>query len=167
MAKVTKWYDFEAAHQLPGHKGKCAELHGHSYRVGITISGPIQPIRGLSDDGFVIDFGDLSDFVKPLIKKYCDHKFLNDTLNIPRTTAELIACWFFGAVTKFLEQKGFSMLRVEKVAVQETATGVAEVDATDWAANGCPGLDVTLDDEPGSKQVSGPVQRSLFDDERG
>src|SRR5437667_8964526 len=57
---VTKIFHFESAHHLPGHRGKCAHLHGHSYRLEVTIRGPIKDMPGESDHGMVMDFGDLS-----------------------------------------------------------------------------------------------------------
>lgn len=142
MALVGKEYVFEAAHQLPNHRGKCAQLHGHSYKVAVYVEGPIINDPGASDDGFVVDFGDLSDVMKPLIEKYCDHKFLNETLtSIRRTTAELIACWFYGAVQKHLPPN----LTIDYIEVRETATSSAVAYQEDWLAAGKPGLETTLD----------------------
>ena len=38
---VTRSFTFEAAHQLPWHPGKCRELHGHGYRLEVTVEGPV------------------------------------------------------------------------------------------------------------------------------
>ena len=51
---VRRRFDFEAAHRLPRHPGKCRELHGHSYRLVVAVERPVDP-----DSGMVIDFGDL------------------------------------------------------------------------------------------------------------
>jgi 6-pyruvoyltetrahydropterin/6-carboxytetrahydropterin synthase len=48
---------FDAGHRIVGHKGKCARLHGHTYRGKFTVAGR------LIDPGFVVDFGDLKDMV--------------------------------------------------------------------------------------------------------
>lgn len=48
---------FDAAHRIVGHKGKCARLHGHTYKAHIMAAGPIE------DPGFVVDFGDIKDLV--------------------------------------------------------------------------------------------------------
>lgn len=56
---------FDAGHRIVGHKGKCARLHGHTYRVEIRCAGPVR------DPGFVIDFGDIKD----LVNKW-DHQML-------------------------------------------------------------------------------------------
>ena len=56
-------FSFEAAHRLPkvpaGHK--CARLHGHSFKVELTIAGPVNP-----ETGWFLDFGDLHDLWGPL-----------------------------------------------------------------------------------------------------
>lgn len=56
-------------HRLPFHKGLCKNIHGHSYRMNVEITG------GLDKHGMVIDFFDLNKIVKPIIEKY-DHAFL-------------------------------------------------------------------------------------------
>lgn len=56
-------------HRLPFHKGLCKNIHGHSYKMNVEITG------GLDKNGMVIDFFDLNKIVKPIIEKY-DHAFL-------------------------------------------------------------------------------------------
>lgn len=56
-------------HRLPFHNGLCRNIHGHSYRMNVEITG------GLDKNGMVIDFFDLNKIVKPIIEKY-DHAFL-------------------------------------------------------------------------------------------
>lgn len=48
---------FDAGHRIVGHQGKCARLHGHTYRVEIRCAGVVR------DPGFVVDFGDIKDLV--------------------------------------------------------------------------------------------------------
>ncbi|HVV38564.1 MAG TPA: 6-carboxytetrahydropterin synthase QueD [Acidimicrobiales bacterium] len=81
--RVTRSFSFEAAHQLEWHPGACQNLHGHSYRLEVTVSGP------LTADGIVIDFSDLSALVHREVIDRFDHTYLNDLL--PNPTAELIA----------------------------------------------------------------------------
>lgn len=71
--RVSRSYTFDAAHQLPFHKGKCANLHGHTYTVVVTVDGPISTEP--SSEGMVIDFENLDAYVKPVITMM-DHKFL-------------------------------------------------------------------------------------------
>ena len=81
--RVTRNFSFEAAHQLDWHSGACKNLHGHSYRLEVTVAGP------LTGDGIVIDFADLSALVQREVLDRFDHTYLNDLL--PNPTAELIA----------------------------------------------------------------------------
>ena len=81
--RVTRSFSFEAAHQLEWHSGACKNLHGHSYRLQVTVSGP------LTSDGIVIDFAELSELVQREVIDRFDHTYLNDLL--PNPTAELIA----------------------------------------------------------------------------
>ena len=81
--RITTEFHFDAAHRLPmvppGHK--CGRLHGHTYRVLVTVDGPV---RG---DGFVIDFADVKAIVDPLIKQF-DHYYLNDIPGLENPTVE-------------------------------------------------------------------------------
>jgi 6-pyruvoyltetrahydropterin/6-carboxytetrahydropterin synthase len=81
--RVTRSFSFEAAHELPWHAGKCKRLHGHHYRVEVTVEGPI------GDNGVVIDFDDVKGVVRAEVVDRYDHQYLNDFL--PNPTAELVA----------------------------------------------------------------------------
>jgi len=78
MAKIrlTKEFSFESAHALDGYDGLCREIHGHSYRLFVTIKG--EP--SCDDDnpklGMVMDFGDLKRIVNSEIVDRLDHSFV-------------------------------------------------------------------------------------------
>lgn len=78
MAKIrlTKEFSFESAHALDGYDGLCREIHGHSYRLFVTIKG--EP--SCDDDnpklGMVMDFGDLKRIVNSEIVNRLDHSFV-------------------------------------------------------------------------------------------
>ena len=78
MAKIrlTKEFSFESAHALDGYDGLCREIHGHSYRLFVTIKG--EPIReeGNPKMGMVMDFGDLKRIVNREIVDRLDHSFV-------------------------------------------------------------------------------------------
>ena len=93
-ATLTKIFRFEAAHHLLGHRGKCARLHGHSYRLEVTLLGPIKDAPGRSDHGMVMDFEDLSRIVRTSILERLDHSMLNEVTGI-HTTAENLAHWIW------------------------------------------------------------------------
>jgi 6-pyruvoyltetrahydropterin/6-carboxytetrahydropterin synthase len=74
--ELTKTFRFEASHVLPKHPGKCSRLHGHSWVLHVSVSGPIN-----RDTGFVMDFADISAVVQPLIARL-DHRHLG-TWEVP------------------------------------------------------------------------------------
>lgn len=76
MIRLTKIFHFETAHALYGYDGKCSQVHGHSYKLYVTISGkplknPLHPKNGM-----VMDFGDLKKIVSEEIVKEFDHAIL-------------------------------------------------------------------------------------------
>jgi 6-pyruvoyltetrahydropterin/6-carboxytetrahydropterin synthase len=80
---VTCSFTFEAAHRLAWHPGKCRNLHGHSYRLEVTVAGP------LDDNGVVVDFDLLREIVEREVIGQWDHRDLNEVIDNP--TAELLA----------------------------------------------------------------------------
>ena len=76
MIRLTKEFSFESAHALWGYDGKCREVHGHSYRLFVTIKG--EPITDESDPklGMVMDFGELKAIVAHEITDRLDHSFV-------------------------------------------------------------------------------------------
>lgn len=77
--KVAKTFRWEAAHRLPAHDGACRNIHGHSYRMTVTLDGSV------GSAGMVIDFHDVKAMVEPLIRAW-DHATL-----VAETDAELLA----------------------------------------------------------------------------
>lgn len=71
--RITKQFSFETGHALYGYDGKCKNVHGHSYKLGVTVIG--SPITDTSHVklGMVIDFGDLKKIVKEDIEDIFDH----------------------------------------------------------------------------------------------
>lgn len=89
--ELSKVFDFEAAHHLPhvpaGHK--CARLHGHSFRVTIRVSGPVD-----EHFGWVMDFADIKAACEP-VRKQLDHYYLNEIPGLENPTSENIARWIW------------------------------------------------------------------------
>ena len=77
MFRVSKEFSFDMAHILDGHDGKCRNLHGHTYKLQVEVSGDLYQ-QG-PKKGMVIDFADLKDIVKTLILEPMDHAFIYDT----------------------------------------------------------------------------------------
>ena len=71
--RITKQFNFETGHALFGYDGKCRNVHGHSYKLSVTVIG--QPIIDTSHVklGMVIDFSDLKKIVKEEIVDQFDH----------------------------------------------------------------------------------------------
>ena len=76
MIDITRIMEFDAGHRIPNHKSKCRNFHGHRYKIEATIRGAVQPVRGASDDGMVVDFGDLKSIIEAKICEPWDHSFL-------------------------------------------------------------------------------------------
>lgn len=71
--RITKQFSFETGHALYGYDGKCKNVHGHSYRLDVTVIGtPINDNTHVKF-GMVIDFGDLKKIVKEEIVNVFDH----------------------------------------------------------------------------------------------
>lgn len=123
-AMIGKTFRFEAAHQLPNHNGKCARPHGHSYQLTVYVRGPIKSADGSSEEGMVMDFGDLGTIVREAVIDRLDHRDLNQILVLP-TTAENIAHWCW---TQLYPHLG---MRLRQVEIKETADSVVIVSAGD------------------------------------
>ncbi len=74
--RVTKIFDFETAHALWGYDGKCKNIHGHSYKLTVSISGPVINDENHVKNGMIIDFGDLKKVVKSTVVEPFDHCLL-------------------------------------------------------------------------------------------
>ena len=94
---ISKEFRFEASHQLPNHDGKCARLHGHSWRCVIYVAGKKLMDSG-AKQGMLMDYEDIKKQVKPLIDNYLDHYHLNDTTGLANPTSEAIAKWIYERV---------------------------------------------------------------------
>ncbi|MBT8275509.1 MAG: 6-carboxytetrahydropterin synthase [Bacteroidia bacterium] len=71
--QITKMFTFETGHALYGYDGKCRNVHGHSYKLSVTVIGvPISDSNNVKY-GMVIDFGDLKKIVKEEIVDVFDH----------------------------------------------------------------------------------------------
>ena len=89
--ELYKEFTFEAAHLLPnvpaGHK--CARLHGHSFRVRVTVDAPVDPALG-----WVMDFSELKAAWAPL-DDALDHRYLNEIPGLENPTSERLAQWIW------------------------------------------------------------------------
>lgn len=124
MVSICKRFKFDAAHKLPKHNGRCHNLHGHRWWVDVSISGPIVT-SGSSDNGMIMDFGQLKEIVNLEIINLVDHKYLNDELPFEDPTAENMSEFFF----KKLSDKLLTIdidVKLEFIRVWETEDAYAE-----------------------------------------
>jgi len=82
---VTKEFVFDSAHYLENYHGKCEKMHGHTYKMHVTIQGEVK------DDGLLYDFVALKKVVKENVVNILDHTLLNDVIKNP--SAENIVIW--------------------------------------------------------------------------
>lgn len=109
--EIFKEFTFEAAHRLPnlppGHK--CSRLHGHSFRVRVCVSGPVD-----ERTGWVMDFGEIKARCKPVIDEL-DHRYLNEIPGLENPTSERIAEWLWQRLRPVLPE-------LSAIEVRETCT---------------------------------------------
>ncbi|WP_342375005.1 6-carboxytetrahydropterin synthase QueD [Myxococcus stipitatus] len=119
VTEISKEFTFEAAHRLPnvppGHK--CSRVHGHSYRIEITVRGPVDP-----HFGWIVDFSELNTAWQALHAQL-DHRLLNDVEGLENPTSELLAAWVY----ERLSFPNFPAARVVKLRVSETCTSQCTV----------------------------------------
>ena len=111
---LKKTFYFEASHQLPNHDGKCARLHGHSWRMDIEVYGTTLNSEG-PERGMVVDYGRISEAVKPLLETKLDHWHLNDTTGLTDPTSEALCWWVW-------QQLKSSVPGINAVIIWETCT---------------------------------------------
>ena len=116
VIEVTKEFTFDSCHQLLAYNGPCERLHGHTYKLQVTI-------KGTPDHrGMVLDFKDLKKVCKEKIVDILDHYNLNDKLDF-NTTAENMVVYFYDVIKDFCEGKEYSVVCVR---LWETPTSYAE-----------------------------------------
>lgn len=121
--RITKTYRFEASHVLPHHNGKCANLHGHSYRLDVSVEGPL--LAGGPQAGMVMDFAELSRAVKQHVVDRLDHTHLNDALENP--TCEHLVIWTWATLARALPS-------LVEIVLWETETARATIRRADVEA---------------------------------
>lgn len=121
---VCKDFRFAAAHQIPGHRGGCENLHGHSYRVRLWVRA-----SALDALGMVVDFADLKAAMEEVVGPF-DHAFLNEVppFDARSPTAELLAQHVFAELGRRLDDERKHVTRVE-VWESDTAAAVYEEEA--------------------------------------
>ena len=135
MITVSKEITFDMAHRLSNYKGKCYRLHGHTYRLMVTVGS-----NELSELGFVVDFGDLKEVLKDISDLF-DHKTMlktKDPVNVHlakgmeedwiywvafNPTAENMSAYIHYLISNHSKMKSVNLLSVK---LWETPTSYAE-----------------------------------------
>ena len=145
IVRVTKEFNFEMAHALWNYDGACKNIHGHSYRLYITISGT--PIESPDNPkfGMVLDFKDLKKIVKKSVVDPLDHSLLvyreadGESLSVVRKMYEKVHVFDFQPtcenlvlhIADIIKPQLTEGLNLHSVKLYETATSYAEWYASD------------------------------------
>jgi 6-pyruvoyltetrahydropterin/6-carboxytetrahydropterin synthase len=119
MFEVTVEQTFAAGHALRNYRGKCENVHGHNYRVRVTVQG-----NQLDGTGLLVDFLDVNRLISGTVE-YLDHQFINDLppFDDLNPSAENIAKYFYERIAGGLKSEVDA--RVSQVQVWETDTSSA------------------------------------------
>ncbi|MDR0965336.1 MAG: 6-carboxytetrahydropterin synthase QueD [Myxococcales bacterium] len=90
-------FDFCCAHDLPNYEGICRRLHGHHYRMLISITG-----RPDAHTGMIMDFEDLRQIVTERVLDLVDHRYLNEIPGLENPTAENMIVLFWNRLKESL-----------------------------------------------------------------
>lgn len=107
---ITKEFLFDAAHKLTDYHGKCENLHGHTYKLHVTVEGKIKK------NGLVVDFLEIKKIVNDKVLDKLDHSYLNDFFKNP--SAENIAMWIW---KQLMDMKKFDV-KLYEIALWENPT---------------------------------------------
>ncbi len=122
MFEVCVEETFAAGHALRNYRGKCENVHGHNYRVRISIEG-----ETLDQAGLLVDFVELKAIMRAIIERL-DHQFLNDVEPFDKLnpSAENMARYFYQEMAKGLDGGvRTNLVRVSEVKIWETDTATA------------------------------------------
>jgi 6-pyruvoyltetrahydropterin/6-carboxytetrahydropterin synthase len=120
MYEVSVDETFAAAHNLRGYKGKCEDLHGHNYKVRVTLAG-----KEVDSVGLLYDFVHLKQVIQSVIRSL-DHKYLNELspFDVVNPSAENIAKYIYEQTSKQLQQAP-NGAGVSSITVWETDVSAA------------------------------------------
>ena len=119
MFEISVEETFAAGHALRHYRGKCEKVHGHNYKVQVTIEG-----ETLNEAGLLVDFVELKRLLHAVVDRL-DHEFLNDVppFDVLNPSAENMAKFFHDEISKgFPFENG---ARVSNVKLWETDTSIA------------------------------------------
>ena len=137
--RIRRWVETDTGHRVPNHKSKCRHMHGHRYRWDAELEGDVVTLGGVSDEGMLMDFSDVSAILNEYIHDVVDHAFIvyesdkealvalshmgdeHRTLIVPFIpTAENLAKWAFEKVEPHISSTYGNSLKLHAFHVRET-----------------------------------------------
>lgn len=134
--QITKLYEWDMWHRIPNHTSQCKNIHGHRYKIEITLEWDIIDSIWASDEWMIIDFWDIKKITKEFIDSKLDHGYMwykwaivLDLIKkenfkyievdfIP--TAENIAVWIFNELSPKFQEIYWNNLKLHKIKLFET-----------------------------------------------
>ena len=141
--RITKEFKFEMAHALHGYDGLCKNIHGHSYRLWVTVIGDIQEVPGHRKNGMVLDFDVIKKVVKKTVVDKYDHSLVingkSPHANVDFSAFEKVFHLEYQPTSENLVVDFANLIKEElpdniklyKVILSETATSFAEWNCND------------------------------------
>ncbi|MDC0852000.1 6-carboxytetrahydropterin synthase [Euryarchaeota archaeon] len=136
---IRRFVETDTGHRVPNHKSKCRHMHGHRYRWEAEIEGDVVEEEGVSDQGMLMDFSDISKILEVYIHDVVDHSFIvyekdhealkalsmmsdgHRTFVVPFIpTAENLAKWAYEQIESKIISKYGQKLRLVAFHVRET-----------------------------------------------
>ena len=137
--RIRRWVETDTGHRVPNHKTKCRHMHGHRYRWEAELEGDVVALGGVSEEGMLMDFSDVSAILNKHIHDVVDHAFVvyegdkealaalshmgdeNRTLIVSFIpTAENLAKWAFEQVEPHISSSYGNFLKLHAFHVRET-----------------------------------------------
>ena len=141
---IKRSVETDTGHRVPNHKSKCKHLHGHRYRFEAEIEGDVVQQSGVSDEGMLMDFGDISKILMEHVHDVIDHAFVlyqgdeeaklacdamgegHRTVIVPFIpTAENLAKWAFEQVEPHIKSVYGNRLILVAMHCRETPKSIA------------------------------------------
>lgn len=142
--RIRRYVETDTGHRVPNHKSKCRHMHGHRYRFEVEIEGDTVQESGVSEEGMLMDFSDVSDILMKHVHDVVDHAFIvfegdldarraceamgegHRTVVVPFIpTAENLAKWAFEQVEPHISTAYGNRLRLVAMHVRETPKSTA------------------------------------------
>ena len=137
--RIRRWVETDTGHRVPNHKSKCRHMHGHRYRWEAELEGDVVTLGGVSEEGMLMDFSDVSAILNQHIHDVVDHAFIvyegdkdaltalshmgddHRTLIVPFIpTAENLANWAFEQVESRISSSYGNSLKLHAFHIRET-----------------------------------------------